>query len=99
MQVLGEGLEGLHGLWVAINRNRHIDAGCTDVDSCGVLPLDGLGMNCLHRRLALFGHTHDSKEGIDRQERPGCATRGTLLNGITGTVSPMACAQNLEPCC
>ena len=41
----------------------------------------------------------DSKEGIDRQERPGCATRGTLLNGIAGTTSPVACARNLEPCC
>ncbi len=99
MQVLGKSLEGTHGLWIAINRNRHIDAGCTDVDSGGVLPLDGLGMYRRHLRLALFGHTHDSKEGIDRQERPGCAARGTLLNGIAGTASPMACARNLEPCC
>jgi hypothetical protein len=63
MQVLGKSLEGTHGLWIAINRNRHIDAGCTDVDSGGMLPRDGLGMNQRHRRLALFGHTHDSKEG------------------------------------
>ena len=99
MQVLGESLERAHRLWVAINRNRDINAGCTDVDSSGVLALGRLGMNCWHRRLALFGHTHDSKEGIDRQERPGCAARGTLLNGIAGTASPVACARNLEPCC
>jgi hypothetical protein len=55
-----------------------------------VLLLDGLGMNRRHLRFALFGHTHDSKEGIDRQERPGCAAKGTLLNGIAETASPIA---------
>ena len=45
MQVLGKSLERTHWLWIAISRNRHIDAGRTDVDSGGVLPLNGLGVN------------------------------------------------------
>jgi hypothetical protein len=30
IQVLGKCLERPHGLWVAVNRNRHVNAGRTD---------------------------------------------------------------------
>ena len=63
MQVLGKCLEGPHGLWVAINRNRHVDAGRTDVDSGCVLPLDGLGISRLRLGLALSWHTPVSRGG------------------------------------
>ena len=72
-------------MWIAINRNRRVDASCTDVDSGGVLPVHEFGMDRWHRRLALFGHSTTPKRKSTGRIGPVVQLEAPLLNGFDRT--------------